>query len=219
VLFAALLATVMALLPLSVPAQHSINWNDQPSTDTTPVNFSIEGIQYTVPRNYIVWMDNWHGGPQTLVRFKATFPDFAPLTEKTRFCMEAPLAYRPADCTPLEFLVRRGSSEPTDDEQFNNLRKVFRSQVALPGPAGFELYESGPADARMNTYRKRTPEHTLVMECFPHGDLAKAVCSSDSRLDNGAVLAYLVYGAQLPSAERIDTGIRRIVRSFTLTRR
>jgi len=36
----------------------------RPSTDTTPVAFSVGGIRYRIPRDYIITMDNWNGGPQ-----------------------------------------------------------------------------------------------------------------------------------------------------------
>src|SRR5258708_1527582 len=38
----------------------------RPSTDISPVDFSVGNVRYRVPRNYVVWMDNWNGGPQFL---------------------------------------------------------------------------------------------------------------------------------------------------------
>ena len=146
--------------------EQSLGWNNRPATDATPIAFSIDEVHYSVPRNYLVWMDHWGGGPQTLVRFKAALPGFEPFTEKTRACMTAAPANRPAGCVPLEFFIRRGRSDPTDDERFSNARRLFHSQNPLPGPFGFELYETGPPEARVNTYRKVTGEHMLMIQCI-----------------------------------------------------
>jgi hypothetical protein len=191
-------------------------WSDRPSTDTTPISFDVGGIRYTAPRNYIVWMDNWRGGPQHLVGFRVTFPGFESFTEKTRDCMTAPPARRPIGCVPVEFFLRNARGELTDDQKFDNARKLFRSQVPLEGPAGFELYETGPIDARTNTYRKVTPEHTLMIYCFLHSSdgLRRSVCNSDSLLPNGNSLEYHLNGDQLRVAEQIDTGIRKLAHSF-----
>ena len=162
-------------------------------------------------------MDNWNGGPQTLVRFKVRFPGFEPLTEKTKPCMSLPPLYRPSGCVPLEFSVRRGGAgDLSDDERFSNARTLFHSQTPLPGPYGFELYETGPTDARLNTYRKKTPEHTLVIDCFmrPPGDEHSPTCSNHSNLPSGNVLQYHLYGDQLQDAEQIDGGFRALIGTF-----
>jgi hypothetical protein len=190
-------------------------WSDQSSADTTPITFSIDEVQYTVPRNYITWMDHWNGGPQTLVSFAVTFPGLQPFTEKTRICFRAAPANRPADCVPVTFFVRRGHGDPTDDQAFDNARKLFHSESPLPGPYGFELYETGPAEARIDTYRKNTIEHTLLVSCFRHGERTLS-CDNHSRLPNGNVLEYHLTGAQLEIATSFDAGIRTLIASFTI---
>jgi hypothetical protein len=60
----------------------------RPSTDATPVEFSIGNDRYRIPRNYLVTMDNWNGGPQSLVSLHVNIPDLAPFSEKTRACLE-----------------------------------------------------------------------------------------------------------------------------------
>lgn len=203
--------------PFATIKRQAQAWNDQLSTDTTPIAFSIGAIHYTVPRNYIVGMDNWSGGPQTLVRFKVAFPGFEPFTERNRACMTAAPLYGSPGCTGVEFFVRRGDGDVSDDERFSNARKHFHSQIPLRGPGGFELYETGPANARMNTYRMKVNGHTWMIHCFlvPSLELQRAVCTSDSLLPNGDVLNFHLYGNQLELAEHIDAGFRHLIVSFT----
>jgi len=174
-------------------------------------------IIYRVPRNYVVWMEDWNGGAQTLIRLKVTYPGVEPLTPETAQCLALSAALRPAPCTPVGFSLRGGGAyEPPDDVRFNNARGLFHSQQPLPGPYGFELYETGPPEARINTYRKSTPLHLLVINCFlPNaGPNHLAVCHSDSRLGSGNVLSYFLYSDQLKDAEEIDRGIRQLISRF-----
>lgn len=178
----------------------------------------IHQFRYRVPRSYLVWMDKWNGGPQTLVKLKVTFPGFEPLTEKNKRCMSVAPTYRPSGCTPVEFIIRGGDAyDPPDDVRFNNSRKLFRSQQPLRGPYGFELYETGPLNGRINTYRKKTSDHTLVISCMrAASDHQPSICGVTSRLASGNVLEYRLYGDQLKDAERIDEGVRRLIARFQL---
>jgi hypothetical protein len=219
-------------------------WSDRPSSSTDPLTFSLVGIpyhtppkntdcckpmalpdhkdearqiQYRVPRNYLVWMDDWNGGPQTLVRLKVTFPGFEPLKLNTEHCMSLSPAFRPTTCTPIEFILRNGGAyEPPDDVRFNNARDLFHSQQPRPGPYGFELYETGPPEARINTFRKDASGHILAIHCFVHSKdgASMSVCHTESRLDSGNVLAYFLYSDQLGDAEQIDAGIRKLINDF-----
>jgi hypothetical protein len=200
-------------------------WNNQASLDTTPITFSIGDAKYKVPRNYIVWMDNWNGGPQTLVRFKVTYPKFEPLDQKNTPCMSLAPLHRPPGCLPVEFIVANGGRSvggggwaASDEEAFNNIRDLFHSQTPLPGRYGFEVYETGPENARIETYRKRTPEHVLILSClFQSPDSrATAQCNNQSRLADHNELEFRLYFDQLQSAEEIDEGFRSLVKSFTV---
>ena len=133
---------------------------ERPSTDTTPISFSVGHTSYKVPRNYIVHMDDYDRGPQELVTFKVTFPGFEPLTDKTRQCLTSAPAHLPPGCIPIEFWINGGNGVGlSDDEKFNNARKLFHSQTAKQGPHEFEVYDTGPPDALAETYRKKTATH------------------------------------------------------------
>jgi hypothetical protein len=204
---------ITALLLVSLP----VAFGAPPSTDTTPVDFSIGQVSYSAPRNYISQMSTWEGGPQIRVQFKVTVPGFEPLTRKTKRCLTAAAAKLPAGCAPIEFLVRSaGRGDHTDEQRFSDLTHLFNSQRPLAGPDGFELYEIGPASARINTYRKKTPEGTLLLVCHlpPSGDLRESDCANDTLLPNGNVLVYHLPGKQLELADQIDAGMRKLIESF-----
>ena len=191
---------------------------DHPSTDSTVISFSIAGVNYKVPRSYITQMDSWNGGAQGGVSFHATFPGFEPLTEKTKQCLTEPRAYWPAGCIPIEFWIH-GKNGPSDDDHFNNQRDLFHSQLPKQGPAGFEMYETGPLNARIETYRKKTSTHTLLIDCISNKleTDRKPVCENyGSPLPSGNGLSYRLDFNQLENAEKIDNGIRSLVNSFTV---
>jgi hypothetical protein len=58
--------------------------NPGASLATTPVEFTIAGTVYRVPRNYLITMSNWTGGPQEFVTMRVNGPHLTPLTEATR---------------------------------------------------------------------------------------------------------------------------------------
>ena len=91
----------------------------QPSTDTSPVAFSVGGLNYVVPRNYILTMDNWSGGPQVLVTLRVNAPDMKPLTAETLPCFTATPASRPPGCLPFQFALE-GPAGPSAEQAFDN---------------------------------------------------------------------------------------------------
>jgi hypothetical protein len=194
----------------------------QLSMDTTPVYFSVGNVNYKVPRNYITNMDNYQGGPQILVAFKVSFPGFLPYTEATKDCFTLAPLYRPKGCIPLEFNIISNIAV-SDDEAFSNASKLFHSQTPKRGPNGFEKYEIGSDTNRIESYRKKTSGHTLIIDCFVN-DLSRSlfsVCNNHSRLPNQNAINYILSGGeyefngeQLKYAEQIDEGFRELIKTF-----
>jgi len=130
------------------------------------------------------------------------------------------MAFWPKDCVPIEFTLI-GKTPVSDDERFRNASTLFHSQIPKPGPAGFEMYETGADNARLETYRKVTAKHTLLIHCiiFPPKNNGEkwGTCSNESRLLDNNTLEYSFYLDQLGNAEQIDNGLRNLVDSLTLT--
>jgi len=190
---------------------------DVPSMDTTPVEFSVGNVRYEVPRNYIVNMENYKGGPQESVSFKVTVLSFEPFGDKTKDCMTKPLAYLPPGCFPVKFNVI-GSVPVSDDEAFHNVSKLFHSQTPKQGPYGFEMYETGPDNARIETYRKHANGHTLMVYCLvvDPNVTRDPGCNVTSRLKNQNGMEYHFYKSRLQYAEQIDGELRKLLDSFTI---
>jgi hypothetical protein len=189
-----------------------------PSTDTTPVEFSVGGVQYRMPRNYLIKMENWNGGPQALVSVRVNLPDLKPLTEETRTCFTILPTARPPGCDPFEFNIEaRGMFSA--DEAFANVRDLFHSQKPIEGSFRYEKYEVGPEDARVEYYRKVEDGRTLLYSCqiFDNHGKRDGVCDTiGDRVSTGGELAFHFFLGQLADIDKIDASLRRLVESFTM---
>ena len=96
---------------------------------------------------------------------------------------------------------------------------VFHSQFPKQGPSGFEIYEIGPDNARIELYKKHTKAHLLLFNCDIFSgvkDERDAVCSNyASPLANGNALSYRLNLKELSDAEAIDDGLRHFVGLYT----
>ena len=135
----------------------------QPSADTTPVEFSVGGVWYRMPRNYLITMESWNGGPQALVTVRVNISDLNPMTEKTRACFAAITTHRLPDCEPFEFRIE-GRGMVSAGEALASARDLFHSQDPIDGPFGYEEYEVGPENARLEYYRKLENGRTLSVQ-------------------------------------------------------
>lgn len=80
-----------------------------PSIDVTPIEFSIGPAHYRMPRNYLLSMENWNGGPQTIVTIAVTLPGLLPLSPQTLQCFKPPPPGQPAECRPFTVTIQDGS--------------------------------------------------------------------------------------------------------------
>jgi hypothetical protein len=201
--------------------------NDRPSTDSTPIYFDKGKPKYRIPRNYIVNMGNWDiDSMNNLITLRVTYPGFKPLTDETRDCLTKPPLYWPKGCVPIQFWIgvnglrEENSHVLTDEQRFNNMRDVFHSQVPKPGPDGFEMYETGPDDARIESYRKKLSDRTIYISCgliqIKNGKRWAQCDDLFSPLANGGGISYRFLLDQMDHAEEIDIGLRKLIMSFTL---
>jgi hypothetical protein len=125
-----------------------------PSTETYPVEFSVGGIHYRMPRNYLPTMENWNGGPQALVTVTVNLPDLKPLSQETSACFTAKTPDRPPGCEPFSFRINAPAG-PSPNQAFERNRRFFESETPIAGPSGFEQYNSSsPVPALNSTERQ-----------------------------------------------------------------
>jgi hypothetical protein len=160
-------------------------FESKPSFDTAPVVVQIVDVTYRIPRNYLSKL------PPAIPAVKVTFPGFRPLTEETRDCFDAKWQHQnPGICTAFEFLLL-GSRGPapggrayTAAERLENFKKNIPGGVQRRGPYGYDIYEIGPEEARIQRYRKI--EGDILLTCFGNDDgTGSGVCDDTFRLDDG----------------------------------
>ena len=137
----------------------------RPSTDTIPFEFSVGGMHFRVPRNYLITMDNWSGGPQGLVTIRVNLPDMKPLTPQNADCFRARRSDLPPGCEPFRFLIE-GKPLVSTDQAFEKMRHVFRGQIPDHTEFGYEKYEIGPDNARTEYYRMVDDAQTRLYSCL-----------------------------------------------------
>jgi hypothetical protein len=190
----------------------------RPSTDATPVEFSIGNDRYRIPRNYLVTMDNWNGGPQSLVSLHVNIPDLAPFSEKTRACFTASAAALPPGCQPLQFNITLHGLVSVD-QAFNNVKSLFRKQEPMAGPSGFERYAIGEDSNGLDYFRKIEFGRTNLYWCHTSYDngTRNGLCrpvADWAATDTG--LQFFFSLRELPDITRLDESLRGLVEHFAL---
>lgn len=186
------------------------------SLDTTPVEFSVGGSHYRMPRNYLVTMDNWNGGPQGLVTVRVNLPDLKPISDETRACFTARVPSQLPNCEPFSFTLNAPGG-PSSEEAFSNLKPHFRNREPEQGPFGFEKYEIGPDNARGEFYRKVDDGRMLLYSCWISDNYGKrdGICAPDSdRLSTGVVIHFFFKLDKLRDIARIDARLHELVKHF-----
>jgi hypothetical protein len=190
----------------------------RPSLDSTPVEFSIAGIQFRMPRNYLITMDNWNGGPQGLVTVRLSFPDLQPITDTNRKCVTGPPLWGHSACEYVEFTINQPGSL-TAEQAFENSRDIYRNQTPITAPFGFEKYEIGPENARLEDYRKVENGRTLFYTCiiqYVSGERNGLCSTTRDQLPSGAGLFFFFNMNHLHDIAEIDAKLRNLVESFTI---
>jgi hypothetical protein len=205
------------------------------SLATTPVEFSIAGTLYRVPRNYLITMSNWAGGRQEFVTMRVNGPHLTPLTEATRQCLSgdpfalsAEIMIKPASrtgCMPFQFDVadpdgREAAGLPLKKSSRRS-GPLAQSQRAVVGPSGFEKYEFVLNDPRMEAYRKVEGGRMLLYVCAvsdAHGRRDGVCRPKGDRPTAGAELNFVFSLSMLGVIEEIDASLRRLVVSFAVKR-
>lgn len=190
-----------------------------PSLETYPVDFSINGVNYRAPRNYLTTMDNWKGGPQVIVTIRINLPDLKPLSNDTLACFAAKRPNQLAGCKPLSVMIDV-PGRPSADEAFERMKVFFNNKFPISGPGDLEKYEFGPTNGRTEIYKKLEGGVTRLYDCYftPNTDERNGICQPvGDRTSTGAVLKFFFSPSLLNEITVIDAKLRTLVESFALS--
>jgi len=188
------------------------------SLNTTPVEFSVGGIQYRVPRNYITSMADWNGGPQPLVTLTVNIPNLRPLSQDTLICFTQKATLRPPGCEPFPFDIE-ATGMVSADEAFANSQSLSHSQQPIEGPFGYEKYEIGADNSRIEYYRKIEGGRTLLYTCqiFDNHGERDGICTPiGDRVSTGGTLHFFFNLRHLSDIAEIDASLRTLTERFTV---
>jgi hypothetical protein len=187
-----------------------------PSVETYPVEFSVGGINFRIPRNYLTTMGNWSGGPQNLVTLAVNIHDLRPLSQDTVTCFAAKPPDRSGTCEPFSFTIKVATG-PSAEAAFERSRHLFRSALPIDEPTGFEKYEVGQEDSRLEYYRKSGNDRTLLYVCFVSENQSNrnGLCTPiGDRLTAGPSIQFFFDLKKIEDIAQIDAKLRKLVDGF-----
>jgi hypothetical protein len=188
----------------------------KPSFDTKPVTLKVVSVAYRIPRNYLIYTDQ-------IPTLKLTWPGLNPLTEETHKCFGSILQSEQAGCTSFEFhlLGSRGPAAGgrafTNAEKFENFKKHTPNAKLRRGPFGYDVYDTGPEEARTETYRKNAGD--ILFHCSFSGEEGRkrgGVCNDAFRLDDMNHLQFYFRLHQIEYIPEIESRMRRLMATFVI---
>lgn len=202
----AILVILLAFAPQSAAADRTL---PPPKMDTTPVDITIGTMHYRIPRNFVA--------STGIAVLQAVFPGAKPMTPETATCFGKTKASRPPGCDVIEFALESSPMYVTD-ETFFRFRNDFHNQKPKKGPYGFDLYEIGPENSRIEAYRKVTPDGAVVANCMisDNNGQRDAVCLTATHTRSGIYAVYRFNLDELSELEDIHNGLRDLIDSFAV---
>ena len=100
------------------------------------------------------------------------------------------------------------------------MSSLFHSSAPIEGPSGFEKYEIGPDNARLEYYRKVEDRTTRVYSCqiFDNHGQRDGLCQPiGDRAATGAFIGYFFNLRHLSDISQIDADLRKLVEGFTVS--
>jgi hypothetical protein len=143
-----------------------------------------------------------------------SYPDFQPLTEANARCFKPSVNPAEVGCTSIGFSFS-GPDGPTLRQMFENSKRLFRNATPKEGPYGYNIFEIGPENARLEIYTKDSPESGFIMLQRNVGSDPKAAVWSDVfPLDDGNFAHFFFRPEQLKDIVDIQSKMTRLIASF-----
>jgi hypothetical protein len=160
----ALLGLALVLPGPALPQTDETDWptadqmRPKPSMDTTPVTVQMLSVTYRIPRNYLVFMS------PMIPALRVTFPGLQPLTEETRKCFGSIAQSQQMGCIWIDFHLFGHGLTPA--EMFESYKKNSLNITTHQGPFGYTRYDTGPEEARVETYTLNRNDHFIFFYCM-----------------------------------------------------
>jgi hypothetical protein len=182
----------------------------KPSVDASPVLIDVSGAKYSIPRNFLVYLPS----ELTYATLKVTIPGFKPLTEETRACFE----HRQASCEPIEVDIRNGA--PENRVYFARESRSFRNKEPHAYPYGYDEYDIGPDNARIEIYTKSIGNDFIYFDCLVDKTTSdweyKSTC--DDHFDYKTTqLHFFIRREHIRLVPEIEASVRNLMESFDVT--
>lgn len=229
--FASVIAAFTAVMPQAGSAEGDVPSSGQaelekaarslvprPSTDTTPIEVSVGGIHYRIPRNYLVTMEDWSGKEQGLITLRVNLTDMSPVTEATIACFRARPTERPLGCEPFDFRITSGG--PAAEQILERSRDRFHDQNPTEMPFGLEKYQIGSGANVTEYYVGRLNDRLALYWCTVHESDGKhyGTCRPEGdKIYTGAAIDFFLNPNKISEIAAIDDKIRALVKAFTVS--
>lgn len=210
----AVLSAVVLLYYLAPTPQSFIEEHPAPTSQTDPVNFSVNGVALSIPANYVLYKSARQGGRRGDIALFAALPDLHGYNdwESQTFAGDTP-------DSPVVYMLIRG--EFVNLSESERLRRIYLSLVSnpagKPGPFGLVKYtfrdDSGYREEDL--FVGPTPSGPAVMRCdrFSAQNTSPS-CLRDMLVTRGVALSYRFKRAHLDEWTAIASGVTQLFRSF-----
>ncbi|MBI3678375.1 MAG: hypothetical protein HY243_17330 [Proteobacteria bacterium] len=207
--------SALFLLYYLAPAPTSfIEERPLPTDASDPVSLSVNGLDLTIPGNYIKFKSVRQGGARREIALFASFPDFHGYSGWD----SGTFSNNSADSPLIEMLIRQESLHLGEADR---LKRIYLNYVV--DPKG----EAGPFGLTQFTFRDDSGYRgedlfvgqmngkPIVMRCVRFSqNVANPSCLRDVRLTKGAALSYRFKRALLSRWQDIATGVETLAQSF-----
>ena len=187
-------------------------FGEKPAKNTDLVTTKVVSSIYGIPRNYFV---NFIG----FGTLKVTYPGFKPLTDETENCFLPRHQAEKFGCTALE--LRLGGGRGPDGLPFTNTKAFSNYTTNMnikprSGPFGYDIYDVGPEEARIETYRKEEGDIFFHCHIYYYKGIRDGLCDDAFLINDENSVKFFFSLSLIGNIPDIETGVRSLMSNFSV---
>jgi hypothetical protein len=208
------LSALFLLFYLAPDPSAFIQQHTAPTTMTTPVALSVNGLKFKVPANYIMYREARSGGRRKDLALFTVLPDFRGYSHADA----AAFTDHSADSPIIYILIRDEHLNLPESERFKRIYLAYAADPkGKPGPFGLTQYrfrnDSGYRDEDL--FVGHDAGHLVVMRCWRFAaDMPNPNCLRDRRLSQGVAMTYRFKRSHLGQWRVIAEGVSGLLSRF-----